>query len=858
MRIPSIDMISFWIGVAVASVFWWVGWLTRPLIGQLISSARERSRERQLQLSAGVEDTHRKIIYKQTQGMHIAASLFALDEIAESARLLAPPPQVEPGIPSQRPDAVEESLPYLPAWPELASVYRAQTLTIPQALSGGMNLILVGQPGAGKTVALAYLASQIVNRAPQVETLHEKIPFLIHVADLGLPLANAQKPQDLLAPIANLVAENAPVFDAGRMPTFVQYAFESGRALLLLDGVDELPRAAIQDVSDYLRVLLKSYAKTRVITTAGPEFADGLPGLGFAPLALMPWTANQQNHVLERWTELWQRYVAMEPWAQAATEPVDALLLNRWLLSDNFGLTPLEFTLKIWAAYAGDTRGAHATDAIDAHLRRLMPQDTPFEVLYVIGAQASLNGISIFDSKRAREWTKSFEPAEPAGTESAPVQTASVETEEPVEVVEPEALEAAKKGQKKGSQQAQTARSSLIGQLATSGILAAHSGNRLRFAHPIFMGFLAGKALGGPGPAETLLNQPAWSGQTTAMRYIAAFSDANALVNGLLTLDDPMLLRPKITAARLLRDAPRNAAWRASLMSALVAILQDEEQPQGLRGQMITAFALSGDPNVTALFRQLMMVPSAEMQRFAALGAGLLVDAKAVEGLADVLMKSMGRARQAACLALVQIGNPEALETVATALLRGDEQLRIAAAEALANHPTDGQEALREGIASEDILVRRAIVYGLARVDESWATEILEKVQIQDEQWVVRNAAVEILGDRQHIDPHIPRRLTTPSETPWLIEFAGKHGQGVTPGAPATDILLLAFKDENEDIRDAALNYLRYTPTDGVLSAFYQKFYSGDADAKESLYRAFSTIAYTGITLPPPMQFGVG
>src|SRR6185436_18328759 len=145
-------------------------------------------------------------------------------------------------------------------------------------------------------------------------------------------------------------------------------------------------------------------------------------------------------------------------------------------------------------------------------------------------------------------------------------EVSPVETQEPAEELNPEPVKDSKTKQKKGG--AQTASTGLIGRLAAHGILAWHAGNRLRFAHPIFMGFLAGKTLSGPGPAETLLNQPAWSGQTTAMRYIAAFNDASALVNGLLTLDDPTLLRPRITAARLLRDAPRNAPWRTPVMSA--------------------------------------------------------------------------------------------------------------------------------------------------------------------------------------------------------------------------------------------------------------------------------------------------
>ncbi len=853
MRFPTIDMLSFWIGAIAATVVWWLIFLARPLMRQITAGIQESIKRSRLQASAGVEGTHRKIIYRQTQAMHLASSLFSLDEIAEPTRLLAPPPVAEPGRPIQRLDTVEESIPYLPGWPEIASAYQGRTLTIPQALSGGMNLVLVGQPGAGKTVALAQLASQIVNRAPEVESLHENVPFLIHVADLGLPVAaNSQNPSDLLTPISNMVVQFSSVFEASRLPEFVKYAFESGRALLLLDGVDELPQAAIQDVVAYLRPLLKAFPKTKVITTAGLEFANGIPGLGFAPVTLMPWTAAQQQHFLERWSDLWQRHVAGEAWAKTTVEPVDTLLLNRWLGSDNFGLTPLELTLKIWAAYAGDARGARPANAIEAHLRRLIPLNTPFEVLHTLGAQASLKGTAIFESRNAKEWTKSFEPAEPATSESAHLEAESALGQEA-----PESAKDAKKSPKKGTS-AQTARTSLLGQLTSHGILAAHAGNHLRFTHPIFMGFLAGRAINSTNDFETLLKQPAWSGQTSAMRYIAAFHDASVLVNGLLTMDDPILQRPSLTAARLLREAPRNVPWRATLMSKLVEILQNEDLPIGLRGQVMAAFALSGDPNIAALFRQLMMASSSELRRLGAIGAGVLVDAKSVEALVSVINQSTGAAQKAACLALVQIATPAALEAVATALLRGDEQLRITAAEALANHPAEGYDALREGITNPDILLRRAAIYGLSRINEPWSVELIEKAQVADEQWAVRSAAVEVVEARQKPDPHIQRRLTTPSETPWLIEFAGKHGQGITPGVPATNVLLTAFKDENADLRSAALNYLRYTPNEGVLAALYQKFYDDDPEAQEEIYQALTAIAYNGVPLPSPMQFGLG
>jgi HEAT repeat protein len=858
------DAISFFIGMAVATVLWWVIFLARPMLEQLLETNRARLKERALQASSGLEETHRKIVFKQTQGMHLAASLFSLDEIVEPTRLLAPPALNDPQGTVRRLDVVEQAIPYLPGYPEVGAIYGAKTLTIPEALSGGMNLIITGQPGTGKTSALAHLAAQIVNRAPEVRSLHTSIPFLVHVADLGLPLTNPQKAEDFLAPIADKLAQAAGVFDAPRIPGFVQLVFSSGRALLLLDGVDELPQTGIQEVVSFLRVILRQYPTTRVVTTGSPDYVDGLLSLGFTPMAIMPWSAEQQSKFLKKWSALWQKYVLPEAWAQMGEAALDPLLLERWLATDNFGLTPLELTLKIWGAFAGDTRGPRPVDALEAHLRRLTPVNAPFEALYALGAQTSLNELAVFDNRRARDWTKAFEKAAPAETvaSDAAALTAEVppfEAETGAGESAPALVEIKKDPKKPAEAPAQAVSSGLVSEMVLSGLLAAHGGSRVRFAHPIYQGYLAGKGLAGsPNAAAPLLKQAIWSGQTNTLRYLAAYGDATLFVRELLTLEDPVLMRPKFAAARLLRDAPRTAAWRGAVMAALVQVLQTEDNPLGLRGQAMAAFALSGDPSREALFRQLLGAPSNDLRRLAALGAGMTRDSKAVEPLVNVIASSQGVAQQAACLALVNIGTNPALEAVATALLQGDEQLRVTAAEALANHPTEGREALREGIASKDIVLRRAIVFGLARVTELWATQLLEQVQVQDEQWAVRNVAVEVLEGRQQPNRHIPQRLTPPSETPWLIEFAGKYGMGIIPGQPATDIFLLALKDENPEYRQAALNYLRYSPTEGVLAALYPHLFGTDPELKEGIYQILSEMALGGVRLPPPQQFGLG
>lgn len=234
-------------------------------------------------------------------------------------------------------------------------------------------------------------------------------------------------------------------------------------------------------------------------------------------------------------------------------------------------------------------------------------------------------------------------------------------------------------------------------------------------------------------------------------------------------------------------------------------------------------------------------------------------DPKSVELLASSLGAPSVTTRRAASLALVALGSAAALEAVARGLLQGDDDVRRAAAEALANNPKDGHETLRDGATLPDLQVRRAVVYGLARVDAPWSWEILQNLQLNDNQWIVKTAATEVIESRANpADPRVPRPLPAPSQTPWLLEFAGKQGVGIPPGSPAIDILLNALKSGNEMERLGALSYLRRTPNEGVIKDIYNVMHSDDLDMREAAYQFLWELGSANIPLPSPKQYGLG
>jgi HEAT repeat protein len=394
--------------------------------------------------------------------------------------------------------------------------------------------------------------------------------------------------------------------------------------------------------------------------------------------------------------------------------------------------------------------------------------------------------------------------------------------------------------------------------MVESGLLVSHPNNKMRFLHPVLNGYLAGQAIGDNHADATLLAISDWDGKTVSLRYLAARGDAAAVADILLKESDLPLHNRVFTVGRWLRDAPKEATWRNKAFASLLAILQADGQPLGLRGQAMAAFVTSGDPGTATLFRQLLSSRSFELIPLAALGSGALKDVKAIDALEELMQAPVGAVRRAVCIALVAIGTEKSLEGVARALLQGDEELRRAAAEALANDPIEGHAMLKEGATLDDIMLRRAVVHGLSRVGQPWAIEMLQHLQVEDDQWAVRNLASQYLEQMQNIDPRVPHPLTSPSEAPWLIEFAGKQKMGVPRGGPATEVLLSAFKLGDTEERLAALPYLKRVVNEGIIGALYHAMYGEDPEVREAAFYAIEEIGADGFKLPHPNQFGLG
>ena len=807
------NQFSFLIGFIAGALGLWLFTKLRPALPGLIHTIRTKSKSGGTKLLSSNADRLGQDTMRYVQGLHLASPLFALDEVLVEPRLLAPPIPTEPGREIPPGDVLSQIIPYLPDWPELAARYSAKTFSLTSALSTGTNLILSGGPGSGKTTALAFLISQIVRKDQSAKELQGFVPVYTHVSDLFPEKSFDGAPIDLIRDAIHLYSGSLSV---NRLENLLQQAFKAGKILLLVDGLDEVNPDFHRGVTKFLDKLLKEYPQTRMVVASTPENTSGLIELSVVPVAIAAWDENQYLAFVNKWSRSWFRHI--RPMLAEDVTQIDPRLLNAWQLADNPIISPFDAVLKAWAVFAGDTVGPGYIDALESyiwrmtnHLEESRPGLEDFALQLVASQEIAM------DLKQAR------------GLEADLVAGSEADDE----------LKAAQKDIAKRGKRSTRKLPGVLPELLNNGLLINRGKERLSFSHPLIMAYLASAALADAPVSHFLSSQPDWTGKSLTLLFLAASREVSPEVSELLSDDGDPLLRGPLSIGRWLRYAPQSAPWRSKVMRYLATELQRGGIPLGLRARLLSALLISGDPGVSVLLRQISHTSSEDLRHLSALGMGYLLDHQSLSRLSELLAEPESNISRAACFALVKIGNQQSFELLGSALLHGSDELRRAVAEALALDPGEGEEMLKEASQMDNLLVRRSAVYGLAQVDQPWAEGVLNKLALEDKEWVVRSAATQIVEQEGEPDARIPHPPLPLHETPWLVAFAGDRGIGIAPGQPAENLLLTALAEGTPEQQQAALESLQLHPNLDALPLVYDSIDRGYGGIQQA---AFNTL----------------
>ncbi|MFE6833418.1 NACHT domain-containing protein [Streptomyces sp. NPDC057705] len=158
------------------------------------------------------------------------------------------------------------------------------------------RILLRGDAGSGKTTLLSWLAVNSARRSLEGK-LHEYngfVPFILPLrrfADGSLPA-----PHEFLSEVGRQIH--------GEMPTgWVNRVLGSGRAFVLIDGVDELPEGRREEARRWLGDLLSAYPKARYMVTSRPGAAEEewLARERFTAIDLLPMSSLDIRSFVQHW-----------------------------------------------------------------------------------------------------------------------------------------------------------------------------------------------------------------------------------------------------------------------------------------------------------------------------------------------------------------------------------------------------------------------------------------------------------------------------------------------------------------------------------------------------------------------------
>lgn len=205
--------------------------------------------------------------------------------------------------------------------PEGMAKLERRVTSIEEALTTTKRAFIRGEAGSGKTTLLQWLAVRCARRDfdGPMRDWNGSVPLFIRLrrysgADLPTP---ERFPHDVAGSIAHTMPLN-----------WVHELLRTGRAVVLVDGVDELPEKQRRRAREWLRELLTSYPNARYVVTSRPAAAaeSWLDNEDFDALEIQPMTMADIDALVTHW------HAAMADGVTSATD-VERLEQSRQALA---------------------------------------------------------------------------------------------------------------------------------------------------------------------------------------------------------------------------------------------------------------------------------------------------------------------------------------------------------------------------------------------------------------------------------------------------------------------------------------------------------------------------------------------
>lgn len=802
------------IGAVLAAVLAFVIYRFRDRLMNLLGLIRERAGRVETRAQRGHEARYRDSVVDQANRWHIGGHLVALEKIAVEPQFLLMPrpydPRSEIALAGEEVEGPYGIVPLVQDYPQVAGVYGLPGTDISHVLKEVPGLALLGTPGSGRSVALALIAIVAARQSREDEAGglagELRIPVLFHLADVDLSLELEPSEVDPADLLTAAVLKRMTGGGARSAPGVVPPAMAAGLCLVLVDGWDELPATQRNRTLAWLKALIRTYPENKYVVACGARGYAPLVEIGLTPVYLRPWGDSDFEELASRWAEVWPE---VESARRRGAKPPTADTI-RQVAQGNLSHTPLDVTLKAWSTYSGDEKATGRRGWYDSYLDQMLPLAEGRESLQRLAAEAVTG----------REQDDSGMLGRPEDEVRAFVDAALA----------------------KAGRLAMDTQGFLHEVTADRPLLVERVGGRYSFVHPLIEGYLAAEVLAASSRIDDLRGE---NGRlATVLPFLTNAEDISRWATERMSAEPELLYDHVLSVAAWTADAGADATWRQEVLRRLAQALLSPSQYPVVRRRALAALVASRDPRVAMIFRQGVQAENPLARTLSVLGLGAFRNPDMLDDIASALGDPDVSVQVAAALAIGTTPGEAAREMMVHLLFEGNETVRRAVAESLAKDPNLGHQLLREAIDEEDVMVRRAAIYGLARIGESWVLEILADRQIKDDQWFVRDAASEAL-ERFETGRARPSPLPypLPDELGWLVEWAEERGEAVPSGKQAVELLAKALQEGDIETRYAAADALGKLGGLDAVRPLYAALRDSSSLVRENVYDSLAEIS---------------
>ncbi|MCU0481937.1 MAG: hypothetical protein MUE54_12125 [Anaerolineae bacterium] len=790
--------VNFGLGVLTGWGSAYILYQARHLLAGARDSVTQRASTAQEYAKRTADSRYINDLIKYIQKDHLAGDYLPLSELIIEPKFIPAPPLLAPHDEELVRD-VFHVVPIVPDYPYLHAPYNTPTMSIAELNNGTKAIMLLGEAGSGRTTALHAIALWslgVVKFDPPVDVVQERLnqevqqgklksqaehakgykermtmddqakdaiekqkagenqtapklaknesfkqltPMYAHLANIVLFIEELGREIDPAEPLVRALQTYSGYVTSKTMPRNIYERLNEGKALLLLDGYDELPASYQSLANIWLNALLTQYGNNFIIITANTHGYGQLMQTGFSPVFLRPINDTATHNLIDKWASQWNKI--------GRKKDVPAVTLER-VKDRNRAYTPLELSAKIWGMFDSPER-----ENIGEWLQFLVGQYLPSN-MSLGNVSEQLGRAALLQLEEGFITVNRFDEILRGVQVETPIIDETPETtEDEWDAILDEAdtpTDDEAPHPPKGAEKVPASNKELQKFLQTmekSGLLNSFRGDKYQFKHPFLAAYFASFVLPEFETVEllALTHFPAWR---DALALSHLHQPLDELTAARLSQPADVLYNNLLEVTRWLKYAGKTE-WRTGVLKALGnAFVQPNQYPL-LRERIASALVGTRDKNVIRIFARGLRDGNPDVRRLACLGLGALRAEEAIRDITSLLADVDPDVALSAGLALGAINTQESLEEMVAVLTTSSEALRQAVAEAFAALPEEGYPVLYDAISHEDLMVRRAAIFGLRRINAPWALVAVYKASTEDDEWYVRSAAEQAFLEMQ-------------------------------------------------------------------------------------------------------------